>query len=84
MLKASGPAMLLEDYETMLSTSTSRGEAYRRELEESEVELATMGIDLDGLRPGEAREARKENEYLARKRGWRDSVVQEWTRAAVV
>ena len=76
--------MLLEDYETLLSTSISRGEAYRRELEESEVELATMGIDLYGLRPGEARETRKDNEFLARKRGWRDSVVQEWTRAGIV
>ena len=38
--------MLLEDYETKLSMSLARGQAYRQELEESEAELvATMGLD---------------------------------------
>ena len=82
VLKTSGPAMLLEDYETQLSVSVSRGQAYRQQLEESEAELAaTIGLDMNQLRPGEAMErVMRENEYLRRKRGWRDSVVADWTR----
>ncbi|ORX37906.1 actin-domain-containing protein [Kockovaella imperatae] len=82
VLKTSGPAMLLEDYETRLSTSASRGQVYRQELEETRAELAaSFGLSLDELRPGEAvNDVKRENEYLRRKRGWRDSVIDDWTR----
>ncbi|WWD20116.1 hypothetical protein CI109_104591 [Kwoniella shandongensis] len=80
-LKTSSPELLRETYDTLMATSISRGEAYRHELEASEVEIAaTVGVSVDELRTGEAlHDGRK----LSRKRGWREggpSVLGDWTR----
>ncbi|OCF46109.1 hypothetical protein I317_00199 [Kwoniella heveanensis CBS 569] len=80
-LKTSSPEMTRETYDTFLSVTSSRGEAYREELEAAEVEVAALaGVSVDQLGVGEAL---NDVGHLGRKRGWRDGVglLGDWSRS---
>ncbi|WVF68642.1 hypothetical protein IAT40_003412 [Kwoniella sp. CBS 6097] len=83
-LKTSAPELTRETYDTLVSVSLSRGEAYREELEASEVEVAALaGVSIDELKVGEALD---DVAHLGRKRGWRDGVgmIGDWSRSVKV
>ena len=85
-LKTSAPPMLIEDYDTLLAHSHARGKAYRDQLEADEAELAALeGVDIDQLRPGEARfNVDQDGRPAERRRGFRTAVINDWTRDALV
>ncbi|WVQ96180.1 hypothetical protein IAU59_003283 [Kwoniella sp. CBS 9459] len=83
-LKTSAPEMTREAYDTLLSVSLARGEAFREELEASEVEVAALaGVSVDELKVGEALD---DVGHLGRKRGWKDGVgmIGDWSRSIKV
>lgn len=70
-----------EAYDTILSTSLARGDAYRQELKEAYHDVAaSVGINVEELKAGEAV---RDGRGLGRRRGWKDGkgVVDDWSKA---
>ncbi|WWC95350.1 hypothetical protein V866_002212 [Kwoniella sp. B9012] len=89
-LKTSSMEITRESYDTSLSHSIARGEAYKEELDLSSIEMSTLlGVNIEDLKVGQALgagDAGGEDEFgMKRKRGWNDHVIgmNDWTRGAV-
>lgn len=81
-LKTSGPEMLREEYDTRVTESLARGEAFAAAVKEERGDAAppTDGIALDDLCPGMAVGALAQQ----RKRGWTPSgALGDWTTGKV-
>ncbi|OWZ68405.1 hypothetical protein AYX15_00819 [Cryptococcus neoformans] len=80
-LRTGGPELTRETYDTILSTSLARGDAYRQELKEAYHDVAaSVGINVEELKAGEAV---RDGRGLGRRRGWKDGkgVVGDWSKA---
>lgn len=81
VLRTGGPELTREAYDTILSTSLARGDAYRQELKEAYHDVAaSVGINVEELKAGEAV---RDGRGLGRRRGWKDGkgVVDDWSKA---
>ena len=81
VLRTGGPELTREAYDTILSTSLARGDAYSKELKEAYHDVAaSVGINVEELKAGEAV---RDGRGLGRRRGWKDGkgVVDDWSKA---
>ena len=80
VLKTGSPEILREEHDTIISESIARGETYRTQLKEDEEEImASIGVDVEMLRPGEA-----VNGHVGkRRRGWKEEGIRDWTRPLI-
>ncbi|GFZ50090.1 hypothetical protein JCM24511_07843 [Saitozyma sp. JCM 24511] len=81
-LKTSGPEIMREEYDMLVSESLARGEVWYEANDAALAEVAaTAGLDLEEMRPGMAMQGLE----AQRKRGWDEGrVLGDWTRGAAL
>jgi actin-related protein 10 len=78
-LKTSGPEIMREEYDMLVSESLARGEVWYEANDAALAEVAaTAGLDLEEMKPGMAMQGLE----TQRKRGWDEGrVLGDWTRS---